>query len=325
MARTRRLSSLESPITAAELRDPGLYPRFVNFHASSIIFYLKFVEGKVNVLLSSHQAVENNSRLEMYRKYAHLSRMLLIDSGAISPIKALLNGKGTKDDVYAWLGKQEAIVEFAWDLHRHGAPDGGVVAAMDLPVFPEMLTAMELTVAEAAAITHDNAAAFRKLELPPTWKAFYAIQGADVNDYEAHLREYEDLGILQDAREGKAWIGIGGSRTRTAQSLFDVYHFVRQHVGPDVWIHALGVGRIPELKYLIGHNLCNSADSASATQEVAYNNCPYFRIYGGMPQYLFDATQAANIMRHDALLARALNDDTDDEDDAPARQGGLFA
>src|SRR5262245_29271401 len=185
-----------SLVTAEELRDPKLYPRFANFHASSIVWYLRHVKGQTNALVSAHQALRIPSRRKMYLAELPNARMVMLDSGAISAINDYMRGKSKREDVEEWLTRQKEIVEHAWELSEAGVGSGTIVM-MDFPVNPRYLKAMEVTVEQAKEITLRNAKEFIELDVPPGWAKMYPIQGMDARDYNDHLSELEALGAFQ--------------------------------------------------------------------------------------------------------------------------------
>jgi hypothetical protein len=130
-------------------------------------------------------------------------------------------------------------------------------------------------------------------------------QGVRVEEYLDCTERYADLGLLDDVRKGKAWLGVGGTRNVSTASLYNIYEKIRERLGDDGHIHALGIARPKQLTFMTSRDWVQSSDATTGTIDVVNNRGPY-RTLGARPVYLTYAMFAASALRHDTLLARAI-------------------
>lgn len=288
-----------------ELRDPGLYPGVQFFVSNWLTGYLPLASGRINALVSGYNLLTNASALVSALTDATHARALFLDSGAISTLLACMRGNGTAAEVHAWLKRTPEVVALAHQLHDAGAPPG-VVAAMDLPAYQDMLAAAGISVLEAEGITLDNAAVMLEQSVPPGWRKVFTSQGVTLIDHERCMASYERLGVLAAVRTGRAWLAVGGMAFEDhAERVHAVHQRIRNMVGPTGHIHALGVSRLPVLVPMLRREWVNSADSSSPAQEIRYNRGAY-QVRGPRPTFLANALHAANALFAEAELASAL-------------------
>ena len=293
----------DGPATA-ELRDPGLHPRFQLFISNLMTGYLSVAPNRVNALVSAYHLLASDSKADAVVRDLVNARAVFLDSGCISTLLACLAGNLPAAAVHEWLKRTPDVLALAWQLHDQGVGPG-VVAAMDLPAYAGMLDAAGITVDAAEQITLANAQLMMASELPPGWRAVYTSQGVSLADHERCLAGYEDLGVLAAVRRGEAWLAVGGMAFEDSDNRVHVIHeAVRDTLGPG-HIHALGVTRLPTLVPMMRNGWVDSADSSSTAQEVRYNRGPY-QVRGPRPTFLADALHAAAALNAEAELAAAL-------------------
>lgn len=284
------------------LRDPGLHPEFSLFIANLMVGYLQCAPGRINALLSAYQTTQIESNDKRVMEMAHHAREMFLDSGGISPLIKCMKGKATAQDVRDWIGRTDLVVELAWRLHDAGSPVG-VVAAMDLPAYRDMLGAAGLTVDQGMQITLENAIDMLDRELPPAWKPVFTSQGVSLEDHMRCLEGYQRIGVLDAVRSGDAWLAVGGMAFAGRSDRVHVVHRrVREVVGPEGHIHALGVTRIRTVVPMIQRGWINSADSSSPCQKIRYN-LGIYHMEGPRPTFLVEALHAANSLYYEAELA----------------------
>lgn len=306
--------------TTAELRDPGLFPGFKLFVAQTPNFmgYLACAPFRINTLMSEYLSRWYGG-VGAWRRYISDARYVFLDSGAITALLRCAKGQVGADHVYEHLARQDQVIAMAHQLYNDGAPVG-VVNAMDLPAYRGLLEPAGLTVEQAEAITVDNAVKMLSADLPPGWKPVFASQGVSIADHERCLERYDRAGILDPVRSGDAWLSVGGMAFDVTSDgrVHQVHRRIRQLMGPDAHIHALGVGRLETLTPMVRRGWVNSADSSRPCQSVRYNRGPY-HIDGPRPTFLLEALHAASSLQWEADLAmRVARDDIDWEQD------GLF-
>lgn len=292
----------------SELRDPGLYPGVQFFVSNWLTGYLPLAPGRINALVSGYNLLTNASALADAKADVVHARTLFLDSGAISTLLACLRGSGKAEDVHAWLPRTPELVALAHQLHDAGAPPG-VVAAMDLPAYADMLGAAGISVEEAEAITLANAATMLAQEVPPGWQKVFTSQGVTLADHERCMASYEQLGVLAAVRAGTAWLAVGGMAFEDQmERVHQVHARIRQLVGDTGHIHALGVSRLPVLVPMLRRGWVQSADSSSPAQEIRFNRGAY-QLRGPRPTFLANALHAANALYAEAELAQAIERD----------------
>lgn len=300
---------------APSLKDPGLHPDFSFFHSARTLHYLRWARGMLNALISAY-AMEYDSSLQetgdpddwkgtQGRIYQSVhARTVFLDSGAITPLVRCVVGKGNGDEVRAWMTRQVDIVKMAHRLHALGCGHG-TVGVLDLPQYPAMLDAAGIGKDEATRMTFENAAVLMESDMPEGWWPTFTVQGITAADYVGCVEHFASFGAIDLAQAGKAWIAVGGTRDVKPPALFTIYRSVREAVGPDVHIHALGISRIGDLVHMARRGWVNGADSASAAIAIAYNRGPY-HVDGPRLSFVQDALLAAQALLMDGELAQAL-------------------
>lgn len=279
------------------------YPRFTFFTSNWLTGYVRQVPGELNALVSAWNLTQNKGSFEDARRDLPSARSVFLDSGALSPLWVIERGKGDMTLLHDWLGRQSTLVEIAWDLFTAGVLNG-VAACLDMPCVPGLLDKVGMSTQEAVAFTIRNATDWHAVELPPGWRPVYVAQGWTVQDYATCMHAYEDLGIMNDVRAGKAWLAVGSTLVRRPPSLYTVHAHARKLLGKG-HIHALGIARPDSLAYMARRGWVNSADASSSAASVIYNRGPY-RVAGPRPTYLCHALFAASAQYEEALLADAL-------------------
>lgn len=289
----------------ADVRDTGLYPRYVHFHSNVRNEYLALIPGKVNALVSEWwMRARNGSQMDLMPH----ARMMFLDSGAITPMAKCAKGLLLPEDVRNWLKGQPDLLARTHALYERGVTSG-IVGHMDVPQYPGGLAAAEIDPGEAMEITLENARTFVELsrELPPGWKPAFMLQGPTQAAYLDCIAVYESLGIIAMAQRGEAWLAVGGTLATAPPALYTIYKTVREAVGPDPHIHALGVSRERELVYMARRGWIDGSDSSSAAQAVIYNTGPY-HTDGPRSNFFGEACFAAQATYMDAKLARLLTE-----------------
>jgi hypothetical protein len=290
----------------ADLRDPGLYPDFHLFIANLLMGYLACAPGRINALLSGYDLVARTGLPRVLRNIAH-SRATFLDSGAISVLMAVMRGTMSPTAVHEYVQRTDELVVVAHQLHEAGSPPG-VIASMDLPAYRQMLAPAGLTVESAERITIDNARDMLTKHLPPGWRPVFTSQGLSIAEHQRCLGLYDELGVLDLVRQGKAWLAVGGMAFEDhAERVWRVHQAIREVVGPVGHIHALGVGRVDVLAPMVVQGWINSADSSSPAQEVKYNRGAYqMRPNVPRPEFLVNALHAAAGLYLEADLGQAI-------------------
>jgi hypothetical protein len=307
---------LDPPTGTAELRDPGLYPDVRLFVSNRLTNYVRVAPGRINALVSAQYLWESGkNQTEEATRNMPSAREAFLDSGVITPLLQVLNGredaKGNikgPEVVHNWLEVgHDTIVRMAWDMHDAGAALG-VIAALDLPAYPDMLDAAKLSLEQAEEISIANAELMLEADVPHGWRRLFTTQGRSLEDHQRCMHAYAALGVLDEVRAGNAWLAVGGMAFEGVdERVWSVHRAMREQLG-EGHIHALGVSRLNVLVPMIRQGWVNSADSSSPAQEVRYNRGPY-RIRGPRPTFLADALFAANALLAEAELAKALEGD----------------
>jgi hypothetical protein len=304
------LAPSEDELTAADIRHPGLYPRYTFFHVTARTEYLSLISKKINWLGSVYSLTQGYTKgaptdnwLREAEKHAKDARIAFIDSGAISTLLRFARGKGTQDDIRNWLERHDLVVDTAWRLYKAGV-ETGIVAAMDLPSTAIPLEDAGFTWEEGLDITFKNAVRMSESSIPPGWKPIYMVQGREPDEFVRCAQMFDEAGLLNQVREGNAWLGIGGIHKVKSPTLDNIIKAVRNELGPDGHIHALGLAG-PRSAPFAARNIINSSD-ASTTQMQVTKNLPPYRIEGPRPTFLLNALWAAGFLRHDTILARKI-------------------
>lgn len=299
------LSDLEEQPWNKELLDPGLHPGFQLFISNWMADYLRCAPGRINALLSGYNLNHNPGDLKRACRAVPSARELFLDSGAITTLLHCVRGNGTPQDVRDWLACTPKLIDTAWLLHEAGGP-AGVLAAMDLPAYSDLLAAADLTVGAAHDITLDNAVTMLEAQLPPGWWPLFTSQGVTLEDHLACMGQYEEVGVLDAVRSGRAWLAVGGMAFETSPDrVHGIHRAIREFLGDQGHIHALGVSRLDVLVPMIRHGWVQSADSSSPAQMVRYNRGIY-HLDGPRPMFLVEALHAVSALYHEAELATAL-------------------
>lgn len=303
------LAPSEDELTTADIREPGLYPRFTFFHATARSKYLSLIPKKINWLGSTFSLTQGYTKgapteawLVEAEQYAHNARIVFLDSGAISTLLRFDRGKGTPEQVREWLERQDLVLETAFRLQKAGCNEG-IVAAMDLPSTAIDLERVGFKFQEGLDITFRNALAMSVAVVPEGWRRIYMVQGREPKEFVECAQRYDEAGLLDEVREGKSLLGIGGIHRVKSPALENTVIAVRKVLG-EGHIHALGVARARAAP-LAARKLIDSSDAASTQLQVTKNLEPY-HITGPRPTFLLDALWAAAMLRHDTLLARKI-------------------
>lgn len=296
----------EERLSNADVRDPGLFPGFYHWHANALRSkYLKHLPGMINHLTSAwYLANTPASTMPDRVDGIPFARAVFVDSGAITPLVKCAKGLVTPADVRAWLDRQDDTVTMAWELAEQGT-DMGFLGMMDVPAYPAGLEAAGMTKDEALGITIEHARSFIDAELPEGWRPVFIAQGPTVDEFLRCLDVFDEIGVLELAKQDKAWIAVGGTLSTRPPALYSIYRAVRDRVGPDAHIHALGVRRTEEIVHMHRRGWVNGCDSSSSAQSVIYNRGPY-KIEGPRVQFLQEAMFAAQAVYDDAQLAKAI-------------------
>lgn len=294
----------EAP-SAAELRDPGLYPEFRLFVSNRLTEYVTYAPGRINALVSAHVGYLAPEVFDRYLTHLPAAREVCLDSGVITPLLQVMHGKARPDVVHEWLeAGHEAIVAQAWRIHNAGVVRG-VVSALDLPSYADMLRASQITIAQAQAVTLDNTARMLEESVPPGWAKLFVLQAHTMTELDEALDAYAALGVREAVRSGAAWLSVGGLAFEDeGERVRGMYRRAREWLGTG-HIHALGINRSQVLVPMILDGWVNSADSSSPVQEIMYNRGPY-RVMGPRPTFLANALFAANALLAEVELARAI-------------------
>lgn len=248
--------------------------RFEFFHANGLSWWLRLVPGKVNWLGSAWYLEHRDARgQEEQLEDASHAKAVFLDSGLLTPIGRVLRGQGTVDEANAWLKDQGVVQRWAWRLHEAGVQQG-VAAMIDHNASPHFLEAMGRTFEESLDWTLDNAEAWGTYDLPPGWKHVYVVQGTDVDQARQCMDAYELMGVLDEVREGRAWLAIGSIAKTKPPALFTRVEAVRRQLGAG-HVHVLGVAAKNSLGHMVARGWCQSSDSASVAQQVIGNNGAY--------------------------------------------------
>lgn len=294
-------------ITVKDLRDTNMPEYFTHFHAlTRCRLTVRNVPGKLNILLSAYFYYKGSSERKDYTAGVKDARSVFLDSGCFSALTGVMRGKLKPQAVHDWVARQEDVVKGAWDMHNAGSPPG-VVGVLDLPVYEDLLAYSQLTVDDGQRITLENTVKMQALEKPPGWKPVYMVQGSTAESYGRFTDQLEELGVLNEVREGTAILGVGGTLALRPPGLYTIYETVRGKLGPEGHIHALGVSRRKAVAFLASRKWIQSSDSSSAVREVVLNNPPY-HISGPRPEYVTAAMSAANCLRYDVLIGRAIRE-----------------
>lgn len=187
---------------------------------------------------------------------------------------------GPYRQVARWVQSQERLIETAWRL-ADGGVRHGVAAMMDHPCEPHLLGALGITVDQAVDATIANACDWSaRAVLPHGWKKVYVCQGWDLGDYARCLEAFEHYGILDEVRRGYAWLAAGSTCMRkpnqkNGPGLYAVYATIRDYLGPDGHLHALGIAKPEWIRHMRRQGWIQSADSATASMTVAFNRGPF--------------------------------------------------
>lgn len=188
---------------------------------------------------------------------------------------------GSQKPLQKWLDSQPRLEETAWRLSERGVRHG-FAAMMDHPCEPPLLTAVGVTVDQAADVTIRNAVQWHNdVRLPHGWKKVYVVQGWELDDYARCLDAFEWIGILDEVRRGHAWLAAGSTCMRrptqkNGPGLYDVYRFLHTYLGPDGGhMHALGIAKPEWVNHMREQGWIHSADSATASMMVGFNRGPY--------------------------------------------------
>lgn len=291
-------------VGSKEILEGDLYPGYVYFHSNWSTKCYPIVSGRLNALVSGYMFAKAPSSLRHCKADLPHARTVFLDSGAISTLLNVLKGTGTRADVDKWLASQERIAGWAWELHDAGVTNG-VAASMDVVSMPDLLVGCGMTPKEARDITLDNAAAWRKTELPPGWKQAYCVQGSTLEEYAECFQGYEELGIADDVRAGKAWMGAGGIAFRRQTTVYSIVSSIRALLGPDGHLHAMGIGSVEAVSYMHARGWTQSSDSSTSVRAVVFNQGPY-HTDGRRPRFVTDPLFAAQALYDEALMSREL-------------------
>jgi len=297
-------------LTAMEIIESGLYPRFTFFHCATRTKWFGFIPQKANLLVSAYSMTQGYGKhagdgfLREARTAAKDARVVFVDSGLITPMLAVANGKLEPDSVHKWLERTDTVAYTAWELYKGGCKNG-VIAAMDVPSTAPGREESGISFEEGIKFTLRNAITMANTDIPPGWKRVYMAQGREPSEFIDTMKMYEAEGLLDEVRSGDAWLGIGGVNKKKSPTLDNIVREVREYLG-DGHIHALGVAG-ERIAPLAARNVVQSSDATSAVMTVTKNAGPY-AIRGPRPTFLLNALWAAAAMRYDTLLARRIKE-----------------
>lgn len=303
---------LSGPHYTDSMQEPGLFPAFHFFVSNWMMEYVSCAPGRINALSSAFAMVRPEKQYAAYTgdyrvatEHVRNARAVFLDSGAITPLLRNARGTGKPEEVRSWVERTDLVVQIAHEFAAAGAPTG-VVAAMDLPAYADLLAPAGWTVPEAERITLRNAEQMLAAELPEGWRPVFTSQGVTLEEHVRCMAQYERMGILDHVRAGNAWLAIGGMAFEdNAERVHVVHRKVRELVGPQGHIHALGVSRLPVLVPMIRRGWVQSADSSSPAQEIRYNRGPY-QVQGPRLRFLVSALHASSAIYAEVQLAQAL-------------------
>ncbi len=295
-----------------ELRDINLHPRFKLFVANLLTGYLRFAPQRINALISAWVHI-GPSQYAIAKSNGSLddlvwAREIYLDSGGITPLLLAARGKGSVDQIWDWVVRQDDIIALAHRLDDFGCPPG-VVCMLDLPAYKDALDTVGITVKQANEVTLANAGAMLRAakagELPEAWKAVYVSQGFTLAEHMACQDAYEAMGIMDEVRAGRAWLALGGMAfEKEFQRIHTICQATRDRLGAG-HVHILGVNRLDALVPMVHRGWVNSADSSSPAQEVRFNRGPY-RVLGPRPTFFWEACHAVSALYMEARLADAI-------------------
>lgn len=185
-----------------------------------------------NILMSAYYVLHARGKLPMIEDIIEKRKKmdsLMIDSSAIIAMN--------KGDT-SWFKKQKEIVALA------NAVEADAVVMLDVLCKPKLLEKCNMTVAEAQAITIDNAEKFLSLETPA--RKVFVLQGYEKKEYLVCINAFEKMGIFDD---NSNIIGIGSSAGEKSATTFDRYKFccdAIHKINPKLEVHGFGIGS-PEL------------------------------------------------------------------------------
>lgn len=264
--------------------------------------FLEVLPHQLNVLVSACR-LQGDRGGPIWRSI-HLANSVFLDSGAITMLKLCANRKAKPQEVHGWLKSQHLLPQLAWRLYEQGVSQG-VAAMMDCPMEPWLLQAVGITPDEALKITAANACSwYNDVTLPPGWRKVYVLQGWLPEEYNRSMHQLSWFPAWLEIAQGEAWAAVGTTCMRKPPGLYSVYEVARQLLGPDAHIHALGIARPSWIGELYHDGLIDSADSATASMQVAYNKGPV-RVHG-QRGHLLPELFARNMARMDADVLAAV-------------------
>jgi len=196
---------------------------------------------QTNILVSAYHILHARNRLPMLDDI--INRRSEMDSLMIDSSSIIAMDKGDTD----WFGKQKEIVALA------NAVNADVVVQLDVLCKPKLLDKCGMSVAEAQAITIENAENFMDLETDA--RKVYVLQGYEKREYMTCINAFHELGIFENNNN---IIGVGSSAGEKAEATLDRYKFccdAVHKINPKLGIHAFGIGSPDIITKLYGYGV----------------------------------------------------------------------
>lgn len=224
------------------------------------------------VLVSAWNWIQEPIRMrEAETLLRELSSTLLVDSGAWGALKARRRD---------YLAQQDFVFELGERLQAER------VAAIDVPMMPELLAASGLTRAQALEITVRNAEMAAKAR----------VAGLGLTN-QGHTLEERSLCHegMQPFYWAASWVGVGSVAKCKPPGLYTHVEWVRQRIPHP--LHCFGVGYPHHVRVLQGLGV-NSVDSSTAALAAGYNTVHWGPRRSEAPRGL-----TRNLLAHSLLIA----------------------
>lgn len=249
------------------------YHRFNYFHAGQG----NNMQAYINYLISYAAPVKNFIKPE--------ASLIMVDSGLLS---------GAKKEGIAFTRKQNDVIKYAESINADR------VVMMDIPMFPDILKALEVTVDQAWNIHFENT---RLFAINPTKiRKVFVIQGPYTYLYDYCCQNMKDSITENDI------IAIGGLKNRSTNinEIIAILEIVTTYF-PFNEIHLLGVGALETLAAVVPRFNITQSDSTTASQYTnlykyislpSKNNLTSYSLHTFLDLELKSDTRTRRLMAH---------------------------